>query len=178
MYLGKLPRCVTKVVPEAHLGTLVKGTLKGTLPPRSVAAQSNLSRLPGTVAKVPSSGCVHHWLLDPSDAVCRCDGDGEDPWIASAKKYLAELREEAVAGGEMASLSGELADALQRVIAIEREGPPSAPRQNGEPHCHAACRLCLATRTFPAFLETGPIAGAAAYGKRGAKAKWKGRRLA
>jgi len=60
--------------------------------------------------------CIHHWLLDPSDAVCRCEG---------------------------------------------------------EPHYHAACRLCLITRTYPVCLETGPIAKAAMYAKRGAKAKWK-----
>jgi len=60
--------------------------------------------------------CIHLWLVDPQEAVCRCDG---------------------------------------------------------EAHYHAGCRLCLATRTFPAFLETGPIAKAAMYAKRGARAKWK-----
>jgi len=67
------------------------------------------------VAVVVAS-CAHYWLLDPSDAVCRCDG---------------------------------------------------------EPHYHAACRSCLTPRTFPAHPETGPIAKAAMYAKRGAKAKWK-----
>jgi len=65
--------------------------------------------------------CVHHWLVDSLEAVCRCDG---------------------------------------------------------EAHYHAGCRLCFATRTFPAFLEPGPIARAAMYGKRGARATWKGRKLA
>ena len=45
---------------------------------------------------------------------------------------------------------------------------------SGEPHYHAACRLCLMTRTYPAHPETGPIAKAAMYAKRGGKAKWKG----
>ena len=44
---------------------------------------------------------------------------------------------------------------------------------SGEAHYHAACRLCLTTRTYPVCLETGPIAKAAMYAKRGAKAKWK-----
>jgi len=65
------------------------------------------------------AACIHLWLVDPQEAVCRCDG---------------------------------------------------------EAHYHAGCRLCLATRTFPAFLETGPIAKAVAYAKRGAEATWKGRR--
>jgi hypothetical protein len=45
---------------------------------------------------------------------------------------------------------------------------------SGEAHYHAACRLCLTTRTFPSYIETGPIAKAAVYAKRGGKAKWKG----
>ena len=45
---------------------------------------------------------------------------------------------------------------------------------SGEPHYHAACRLCLMTRTYPVCIETGPIAKAAMYAKRGGKAKWKG----
>ena len=61
--------------------------------------------------------CRHHWLLDPSDAVCHCEG---------------------------------------------------------EAHYHAACRSCLTTRTYPVCVETGPIAKAAMYAKRGGKAKWKG----
>jgi hypothetical protein len=34
------------------------------------------------------------------------------------------------------------------------------------------------TRTYPVCIETGPIAKAAMYAKRGAKAKWKGRKYA
>jgi len=116
MYPSKLLGCVARVSPEPHPSTLANTTLKGTVLPGYRAGHSNLSRLLGNVARVASSACIHHWLVDPSEAVCRCDG---------------------------------------------------------EAHYHAGCRLCLATRTFLAFLEPGPIAKAAVYAKRGAKAKWK-----
>ena len=119
--LGKLPRCVAKVRHESYLGTLAKAPLKGGLLPRKDGSPT----LPWQVAKQNCQGasgtCIHLWLVDPPETVCRCDG---------------------------------------------------------EAHYHAGCRLCLATRTFPAFLEPGPIANAVAYGKRGARAKWKGRKLA
>ena len=44
---------------------------------------------------------------------------------------------------------------------------------DGTHHLHAWCRECAAERTFPSYIETGPIAKAAMYAKRGAKAKWK-----
>jgi len=65
------------------------------------------------------AACIHHWLVDPSEAVCRCDGTE---------------------------------------------------------HLHSYCKRCKARRTFPAFLEPGPIAMSAMYAKRGARAKWKGAR--
>ena len=121
MYPSKLLGCVARVSPEPHPSTLANTTLKGTVLPGYRAGHSNLSRLLGNVARVASSACIHHWLVDPSEAVCRCDG---------------------------------------------------------EAHYHAGCRLCFATRTFLAFLEPGPIAKAAMYAKRGARAKWKGQKLA
>jgi len=45
---------------------------------------------------------------------------------------------------------------------------------DGTRHVHAWCRECAAERTFPSYIETGPIAKAAVYAKRGGKAKWKG----
>ena len=45
---------------------------------------------------------------------------------------------------------------------------------DGTHHLHAWCRECAAERTFPSYIETGPIAKAAVYAKRGGKAKWKG----
>ena len=121
MYPSKLPGCVARVSPEPHPSTLANTTLKGTVLPGYRAGHSNLSRVLGNVARVASSECVHHWLIDPSDAVCRCDG---------------------------------------------------------EPHYHAGCCYCHATRTYPVCIETGPIAKAAMYAKRGGKAKWKGAKLA
>ena len=117
--LGKLPRCVAKVRHESYLGTLAKAPLKGGLLPRKDGSPT----LPWQVAKQNCQGasgtCIHHWLVDPPEAVCRCDGTE---------------------------------------------------------HLHSYCKRCKARRTFPAFLETGPIAKAAMYAKRGARATWKGRR--
>ena len=49
---------------------------------------------------------------------------------------------------------------------------------DGTHHLHAWCDICSSERTFPSYIETGPIASAAMYAKRGGKAKWKGRKLA
>lgn len=123
------------------------GYVSTTCLPKNVSKDRATCPMPGTV-------CTHHYLLDPSDQVCRCEGEADaDPWVSATKKYAAELRDEATAGTETASLSGRLAEALERVLAIERKGPPSAPQQNGEPHHHAVCKICGTRRTYPVTLE-------------------------
>ena len=101
--------------------SVVTGALKGLFLTTVELETGTLVNGPSDANKRHTNICIHHWLVDSPEAVCRCDG---------------------------------------------------------EPHYHAGCRLCLATRTFPAFLEPGPIAKAAMYAKRGARAKWKGRKYA
>jgi len=101
--------------------SVVTGALKGLFLTSVELETGTLVKGPSDANKRHTNICIHHWLIDPPETVCRCDG---------------------------------------------------------EPHYHAGCRLCRAIRTFPAFLEPGPIANAVAYGKRGARAKWKGRKLA
>ena len=90
MYPSKLLGCVARVSPEPHPSTLANTTLKGTVLPGYRAGHSNLSRLLGNVARVASSGCVHHWLVAPSEDWCDCSDYPEHHWHAWCQECASE----------------------------------------------------------------------------------------